>query len=384
MKVEIYVKFNQYESKRYFSRKLADAFIRAGVETSLLDSDSGSFITKWEKQPDKGCDLACSFNRFQQLPDGKYMWEKTKVPFISMLIDPAIYNAEAYTTSRSMATCVDRFDCAYANSFGRDNTLFWPHAIEPGLHDDGEEKIYPVVLIGSCYDPDNLKAYWTEHLPKEMCDIINEAIELSFADITKPFYQATIDVLQKRNLKISDVPFESLYYYVDNYMRGWDRIQLVRSIKDTEIHIFGGTVWRPERPIAGWNRYTAAQRNIVLHPAVTFEESLQILKKSKICLNSIPTLRNGSHERVLASYACGGLPISSDNLFWREELGDDIVLYPYDNRQIVAEKVKELLENEPMRKSMVDRGREKVLQRHTWDQRVRQLLEALPALEKSL
>lgn len=81
--------------------------------------------------------------------------------------------------------------------------------------------------------------------------------------------------------------------------------------------------------------------NVVLHPAVTFAESLAILQQSKICLNSVPTLRNGSHERVLASYACGALPISSENLFWQEELGDDIIMYPSHHREIASEKIKQ-------------------------------------------
>lgn len=375
-KVEILTKSNQYESKRHFSYKLAEAFIRAGLEAVVFDSDSGDFIQEWERRQKSDCDLACSFNRFARGPKG-YLWEHIKTRFVSFLIDPIIYDMQTVASPNALVTCVDRGDCMYADAMGNKNVAFMPHAIEKDIAAGNGERPYPVVFIGSSYDPENLKSYWQKHLAAGFCEIIEESIRNAFEEVETSFLRAVLKALQRRGLKPEDVPFRDLYYYVDYYMRGYDRVELIRAIKDVEVHVFGGTCWRKEAPIAGWNYYLGLQPNVVLHPAVTFSEVLDILKKSKLCLNSVPTLRDGSHERVFSSYACGALPVSSENLYWREQFGDSIVLYPYDNRAYAAERIKELLANEPMRQSMVDKGREITMKRHTWDNRVVFLLEQL-------
>lgn len=375
MKIEILVKFNQYESKRYFASKMSEAFKRIGVEADATYTDDGKYILEWIKKGGQGCDLACSFNRFGRSESGTYIWEQMSKPFVSILVDPVIYNTETFRTPNALATCVDRDDCALVDAYGAKNMLFMPHAVEPELSPGSLDRVYPVVLIGTCYDPDHLKAYWRKTLSAEWCSIIEESIEDSFADTRKTFVQATKEALEKRGIKPENVPFRDFCYYVDYYMRGHDRVELIRSIRDAEVHIFGGTCWRKEKPIAGWNYYFAKQPNVVLHPAVTFEESLDVLRRTKICLNSTPMFRNGSHERVLASYACGAMPISSENLYWREEFGNDIILYAYNDRKFVSEKIKELLANEPLRRSYAERGRERVMRCHTWDQRVKIFVE---------
>lgn len=379
MKIEVLAKFNQYESKRYFAAKIVEAFMRAGVDARLFDMETDGDLIAKERWDGRDGGFVCSFNRVAKDSNGRYVWETMAKPYISFLVDPVVYNMETVTMDKSLATCVDRDDCLFASCFGKNNVLFMPHAVERELDPGTSDRIYPVVLIGTCYDPDNLKAYWRKHLPSDLKDVVEEAIQNSFALVQKTFVQATLEALQKRGLKPEDVPFQKLLYYVDYYMRGYDRIELVRSIRDTEVHVFGGTAWRAETPISGWNRYFASQKNVIVHPAVPFEDSLEILKKSKICLNSVLSVRNGSHERVLASYACGAMPISSDNLYWREQFGEDIILYPYENRLVVEERIKELLADEPLRRSLVERGREKVMARHTWDNRVDLLLKSFQA-----
>lgn len=379
-KIGLLVRTNQYESKQYFSNKFAEAFHRAGIDVTVFDAGTGLTIDSTLVGDLKQYDFFCSFNRFVKAKHSSYFWENSSIPFVSFLVDPIFYNRETVTTAKGIATCVDWGDFAYASSFAKDNLLFMPHAIEPELKSEGEDRIYPVILLGSCYDPDSLRAYWRKNLSPELSEVVEEAVQHSFNDINISFVRAVTDGLKLRGLAEEDVPFDKLCYYVDYYMRGYDRIELIRQIKDIEVHVFGGTCWRSDIPAMGWNRYFGSQRNVIIHPAVSYKESLSLLKKSKICLNSVPTLRNGSHERVFASYACGALPISSDNLFWREEFGENIVLYPYGNRGEVTEKIKELLADDPKRESMIERGREKVFAKHTWDHRVSLLVENLPRM----
>ena len=164
---------------------------------------------------------------------------------------------------------------------------------------------------------------------------------------------------------------------VDFYMRGEDRVELIRSIKDARVHIFGGTVYRKEQPALGWHHYLGNQENVTIHPAINYSESLEVLKKSRIALNSSPTYKNGSHERVFAALACGALPITSESRYFREVFvdGEDLIFYQFNDRQAVNGKINYLLAHEGERKEAAEKGRQKVLKGHTWDNRVDTILQ---------
>lgn len=111
-------------------------------------------------------------------------------------------------------------------------------------------------------------------------------------------------------------------------------------------------------------------------------ETLEVIKQSKICLNSVPTYKSGTHERVLACMATGVVPITNDNLFLREYFadGEDIIFYRYPDLTSINDTVNALLANEGRRRAMAASAREKVMRHHTWDARADYLVEVLPDL----
>lgn len=173
-----------------------------------------------------------------------------------------------------------------------------------------------------------------------------------------------------------------MYYYLDNYTRGKDRVELIRSIKDARVHVFGETSQDNAVGILGWKQYLAGQKNVTINPSIPFGAAMHVMRKSKIILNSMPFFKNGTHERVLAGLACGAVPVTTENLFFREIFkdGEDILFYQMDKREDVNAKINQLLADESKREAMARRGAEKVKAGHTWDIRVEQLLTELPAI----
>ena len=173
-----------------------------------------------------------------------------------------------------------------------------------------------------------------------------------------------------------EVEFDQLAYYVDQCSRGIDRLRLIRSITEVPIHLFGGKCWREIKPIEDWSYYLSKQANVILHPPVNYEDSLYLMKQSKICLNSMPFFKNGTHERVFAALACGSLPLTSESLYLRENFidGKEILFYQAEDLEGTNDKVRRYIENEAIRKEIVDAGRMKVKREHTWDNRVEAVL----------
>lgn len=383
-RVFLLVSYNLYGTKRYFTEKLAEAFQRKGIETAIKDSQKGWKIEDLPKLWKKGLpDFTCSFNRVQFLMNGGNLGYNIQAPHLSMIVDPLIYEIPITESPYAAMTCVDYTEYQMMLSKGYDKILFWPHAIERELAlKDYEDRPYDVVMIGSCYDPENLKAHWQRKYSDKICKVIDDALDICFSDPKMHFIFAVDLSLNHHGLQASEVDYLDLIYYVDNYMRGVDRVELLRAIKEIPVHVFGGTCWRKEHPIEGWQHYLADMPNMHLHPAISFQESLEILKKSKICLNSVPSFKNGTHERVFASFACGAVPITTESLYLRDhfEEGKEIFFYRMQNWGEVNHVIKDLLKDEKKRKDIAEKGRANVLENHTWDVRVDQLLRELPPI----
>lgn len=392
MHVALLSNYNLYESKRYFCLKLAEAFNRIGIETSIID-----FHTLKEQQAEfmRACRpeetlFTCSFNSIIPSADGKYIADYTGVPHVAFFVDPAFNYREVLKSQNTLITCVDHFDCEYVKSKQFQKVFFWAHAVErelgPALH---QERPYDVVFIGSCYDHENLKDYWRAHFNQVDVAIIEHAIEKILSDNKTPLYQAVKDQILEHDLSF-DHPDEleqkihDYAYFVDNYMRGKDRTELIKGIKSAQVHVFGDVCWRVEEPILGWEHSLKGMSNVTIHPPVNFVESLNILKQSKLCLNSMPFFKNGTHERIFTGLACGALPITSDNLWVRAnfEHQKNILIYPPKGWQEIDGWVNEYLNHPQLREEIVSCGREKVMQEHTWDVRVQQLLDGFEQLPR--
>lgn len=377
---------NLYASKFYFTRKLAEAFDRQGIQTRILTWPQGPVPADVIRQISLyQPNLTCSFHQLPEQPEGGYFWDSLKLPHWTILLDPVFYDLELMRSPFSIISCVDRSDCELLRSYQFNNVFFFPHAVEKELiisPETSDERPIDVLLLGTCYDPDHLREHWQKIYSKEINSVLEDAIERVLSDNKTSFFRALLQALAFQGMDPHEVDFDHLAYYVDSYSRGIDRIELVRSIKRAHVHVFGSTCWREEKPIEDWSYYLAKQANVTIHAPVAYSDSLVLMRKSKICLNSMPFFKNGSHERVFTSLACGALPLTSDNLYMREEFSDnkDLLFYQFTQLEAIDEKIHPLLSDDQIRIKLVRSGQEKVLTHHTWNSRVDSALKNLSEL----
>jgi spore maturation protein CgeB len=389
-KIALLVNYNLYESKRYFVRKFAEALERRDIKPTIIDSGNPDVMQKYSEMltNPKLTDLTCSFNSMLPLKSGQYLWEISHIPHWGILVDPSFYYRSLFDFPHDViVSCVDHFDCEFARASNFPNVFFWGHAVERELSfSEDEERPYDVVFIGSCYDHKYLQKCWRKVNPRPICEVIENAVEIVLGDNSTPLIAAVGLALAHQKIDPHTVDLDRIFRYVDNYMRGKDRYELICAIKDVNVHVFGGTCWREEQPIEGWSQNLASQPNVTIHPALSFEESLAILKQSKICLNSMPFFKNGTHERIFTGPACGALPITTDNLWVRANFvdGEDIVLYQSQHWDQVNDKVHFYLNHENIRQELTHKAREKVMREHTWDVRVDQFLKEITPILRSM
>lgn len=372
-RVGIYSFFNQYGSKRYFAKQLEKSLRKHGVETILIDPAGGELTFEIDlKMRRFAPDITLSFNAILPSSKGFFLWDYSQIPHLSVLLDPAFYSLNLLNSPYSRISSVDLADCEWLEEEHEKKTLFWPHATEV-FSNWHAEKIYDLVFLGTCTDYEGIEAEWKSSLSTKEQAFLKSAIQAMFSPPLKAFREVL-----KAAENLPDVRYDRLFYYLDQYVRGKDRIELIRNIKDRTVHIFGEPAWN--NPVEGvsWKKYFENQKNVILHTAVPFEESFNIIRHSKICLNSSPFFKHGSHERILNGLALGSLPLTTQNGFIDQffKPGEELLSYQIGEWKNVNELINLCLANEKKWQEMVAAGRDKVLQFHTWDNRVKELLEA--------
>lgn len=383
-KVCFLVNYNLYESKRYFTQKFAEAMNRRNIETRIVDVEesplSGEMIASVKRYSP---DITLSFNSLLPLSENKFLWDYLHIPHLAVLVDPALYSVNLTQSQYSILSCVDRSDVDAVRSYQFNRVFFLPHAVERELFQrEHFSKKYDVVFLGSCYDYESLRVSWKQRNPEALNKVLDDAIDIVFNDKQISLTNALITAWNASKLDPAGVDFTTLFYYLDNYTRGKDRVNLIRSIKDAKVYVFGETSRDNAVGILGWQQYLASQKNVTVHPSVPYAAALEILMQTKIALNSMPFFKNGSHERVFAALACGAVPITTENQYFREIFkdGEDLCFYKMNNPAEANEKVNALLTDEARRAQLALNGSTKVKQNHTWDSRVDLLLKELPSL----
>jgi len=361
----------RYDTKQYFSEKFAEALKLQGIRVEIIP-----FQTLPQKLQQARPDLLFSFFRLYGSDLSDHFWERLQIPFWFALLNPARGRSEMFSLSRyTLLSCVDEFDCEYVRSRGLDKVFFWGHAVDKNLHfDEAEKRPLDFLYAGTFYDPQAIEQLWEQHSPKER-QAIQESIELYQHDESVTEVQAVESAMQRFGL--SPKAKNLFIKYLDNYCRGIDRIHLIKAASQVGIvSIYGdATNWPPG--IRGWDKYFANNKNIIVHRSIPFGEVLQLMKRSKISLNSMPFFKSGTHERIFSAAACGSLNVTTENLWLKRHFrdGEDVLFYRMGHWTNLIDKMDYYLTHEEERKALSASCRAKVMANHTWDHRVDEFMQ---------
>lgn len=347
MKIDVLAAGNQYGTGIHFAKGLAAALERLGVSTRLFWVDDGHFFHAFHAILDDPPDLTCSFAdiSLDKQPLGN-LWQ---IPHLSWMVDPPIYFLHQLRGDYSYAACVDAEDLAFVQGLGFSRAYFLPHAAE-ACHLTSIEVDRPLraVFFGTCVDYEAIVESWQPEL--------RELLMAASARVLSPAGVTIAQALQELGVQPEDLP--RYHGEVDRYTRGRDRVELIRSL-NLPVHIWGEGPWKkylPGHPV---------------HPPVSFDQALDIMKQSQVVLNSAPRFKAGAHERIFYALLCGAAVYTGENSFICTHL-PEIFTYRFGEWETLS------LNNW---KSVASLGQEKALASHTWDSRGAALLKTFLEIE---
>ncbi len=373
---------SQYGVLHHFTKKFAEAFNRAGVNCRVMEAQHDNprpFLEDIFKDPP---DCTLSFNGLLPDVEGRFFCDLINIPHVACLVDSPNQFFLLVKSPYTIVTCPDRFACDFFRGMNCENVVFMPHACEKDLEAGDDKRIHDVVMLASCIDHEAIRQDWKEKYPKALCEALDHAAETTLSDQETSYVQAFVQALDHQiqfGLDPRKIDYFEILDELERYIRGKDRNELLLSIKDAKVDLFG----------AGkecWQKYIKNNKNITLHNPVNFDEALDVMRKSKIVLNSCAWIKNGAHERIFYGLGCKSLVITNENIYTRENFtdGKNIVFYQHGKWGEVNEKVNYYLANESERQKVVEQGHKIVMENHTWDVRANMLLKELEPILKRL
>lgn len=253
------------------------------------------------------------------------------------------------------------------------NAILFPPA---GMMSDDiqeKERIYDLTFVGTYGD------YWNEillihQMERKKRFLANHFLLIMRKNSALTAEGALQEVLKLRGMILSDDEFLDLLYDLRRVIycvMHYYRNRVLRCILQSgiKLDVFGDS-WM--------NCPLISYPNLICHPNVTVEESLDIWKKSKLSLNIMSWHKGGFTERMANIMLAGAVLVTDDTTYLMGKYTDeDLLTFSLEEREKLPDKIKYLFDHEEYRKIIAQNGKQKTLLQHTWDKRAEQFLDIL-------
>lgn len=356
----------------YYTKHLAKAFQDLGACCQIIEIDDHNIREKlsdlFKSPPDCffgihaiQCDPIFAFGK-------PYLFEQLNKPYFCYQLDPTI--EISHLIDKPLAHLL-HVDANYSQLVSPliPHSHFFPFGVDRELK--GDEKKEGLVFFGSCFDYETLSQFfenkWGLSIVKRLKDSAYEALKDPCLNINQLVFN-----------EFGDTPLFLQYMtFAESYMRAVERIDLIKNLcKNFAITVYGQTSSMGQvLPKKGWREYLTDCSQVIVKSAVSYHQSLQIMKKSRIVINSSPHFRHGFHDRFLNAIACNAVPLTNDIDYCRTHFKEGPIYYHYGEWEMLNENVNHVL------KSKIDHlnnlNRQYLMATHTWHDRAKMFLKSI-------
>ena len=317
-------------------------------------------------------DQAVGYNDVGIFPNGDgHILEKMNIPFNGLFFDNPFYfwNNLKFCKRKELVRIftLDRYFVEPLRQGGFNDTYYFP--IATSMHHN---------LLKQTNHFDQAKFLFTSTIkPKREANEI--ADEVSHKNDKEFIHYAMDRIINGNSYRIDDILQNYQHFYSKDYVRFqrevWFRIenqcssqlriQTVEALKDFPMDIYGGNNWENiqltnEHCYKGYLDYNNLYEAIRGYFGVICRTPLNI--------------QDGIQQRVLDCGAAGGLILTDYRPVLEEHFALDQELFVYRNNDELKEKAAFLKNNPAAAQKSVKLLRKKVLEQHTWDIRIQELI----------
>jgi len=228
------------------------------------------------------------------------------------------------------------------------------------------------ILFSGTYMGDIRKDWENSNFfPNKLIDkVCEKLIYDDYASIHKTFY----DIFEEEGIKFSLIgkaQLSKLFVQIITYVRQYKRNMLIERIIQSGLNI----------TICGknWNNFISKYKNIDYKDELNIKDTLELIRKSKVLVNTTPNFTNGSHERVFTGMLNHTVIFSDKSKYYDDFFkdGETILYYSFNSIENDIEKLKTYLTNDEKLFDISNKAYFIVNKEHRWENRVDNILQMI-------
>lgn len=372
---------SQYHSTVFFMQEMAEEMRQCGYEVTVLDVNDG---TAYEKQRQeilcREYDIIFTINGMlleEESVLGPRLLSNQNVLYCTYLMDHPLIHIERLKNSypHIFILSPDRKHTEFVDTYMRHIWCagFLPHGGCTGnAVKDYQERSIDISFMGSYHSP---KKIWDgfARYPAAMCSLMQAVAKVLEGQPQQTVEEALQKQLDARGIVAGKEEFMDIMgeiREVDRYIRSYYRDQVIRVLVESgvTVDVYGD----------GWEEFeTVGREHIRIHPAVSYQDSLDIIGNSKISLNIMPWFKDGSHDRVFTAMLNGAVCLT-DGSGYLQEIGteeENIYFYSLKGLRYLPAKVRRILSDKKQGEKVALAGKELAEQYHTWKNRAWEVMD---------
>ncbi len=331
---------------------------------------------------------AISFNNIGMhlaFSGGENIWDRYKIPFYNILMDHPFHYKEALDQApvQTVLLCMDENHIKYVKRFFPHikQTIFFPHA---GIELDCPETETVHTFTGFNINErqidvlyaGGLSRYAAEGLIPDLGEIVEfdafSLVKNALERLIQEPEQTTESVIERclidMNFKFDNQRLGELIAklrFIDAFAVSFYREQMIRVLVENGIMV---TVFG-----TGWNWCEWEHPNLVYGGEIPPYKILELMKQSKIVLNTMTWFKRGAHDRIFNGMLAGAAVVSDSSAYLKEHFtnGQELQMFSLKDMSGLANTVKELLANEKKAQTMAECGYQAARENHKWINRLR-------------
>ncbi len=383
-----------YRWKAYNYIDVMSTFAKLGYEIDEIsqplmnydvDEEFGEMLR--DKIRSKVYDFVFSINYFGIISD---ICQEQGILYVAWSCDSPMISMhhESVYNSCNRIFVFDRSNCLEFETYGVKNVYYLPLAVNvdrintllSAADEVNSASFYEndISFVGSLYERNNYDEIY-ENLPEYLRGYFDGVIEAALQTGGNGLHEKmlTPDVLNE---------LEGCFDFVQSSQRSFSNLELVFA-----NNTLGFKIAREERirnliEISKRYKvglYTGSDTDELIRvenrgPVDYWKEMPRVFANSKINLNmTIPNIKTGIPLRVWDIMGAGGFVLTNHQLELDMYFEDGKDLVTYSNNHDMLEKIKFYLKNDSLRNEIAARGTDKVRKYHTYDERIKYMLQIL-------
>lgn len=351
-----------FDSLIFFAESLSRSFRELGYTVLLTDTrDTETVLEEIYRFAIPGNTVAVFFNHggLSLLnKQGDILWNELDVDCYNWIVDHPMYYHEPiiFPIKKCTFLCVDQYHQKFIERFyqGRRKSYFLPLA-GCSLSEDilpFKERSIEIVFTGA-YLIDNSIELHTQDLPEGLARLWKDCYNLLMQNMTLTLEQAVEHCYARIGIQLSEEDWRDavrLFKDIDGMLRSGIRAKVVKTLVDHDIKVsvFG----------EGWEYLECRQENLIVHPRVSFEESVKIISNAKIVLNVMPWFKAGVHDRVYTAMINKSVSLTDSSVYMDKTLknGQNVIFYSINELQKLPQLLTEYMGKEHSLMNIAEQG----------------------------